>query len=98
MRKRIKKISTKTILIDSFLSLFFLLCVIHWVTEIIKSFEKWSYTLLIRLIILLIIEIFLLIESIILLKHKLKLRRNHLIKEKKIKKLKKLKNHKKSKI
>lgn len=95
---KIKKISTKTILIDFFLTLFFLICAIHWIIEIIKSYEKWSYLLLIRLIILLIVEILLFVESIHILKHKLKIRKNRLKKDKKLKKrkLKKGKRNKKN--
>ncbi len=62
--KKVKKWTTKVIMIDIFLSIFFFCCVIHWIIEVFHSFKKWSSLLLSWLIFLLVIEILLFAESI----------------------------------
>ena len=62
--KKVKKWTTKVIMIDIFLSIFFFCCVIHWIIEVFHSFKKWSSLLLSWLLFLLVIEILLFAESI----------------------------------
>lgn len=62
--KKVKKWTTKVIMIDIFLSLFFFCCMIHWIIEVFHAFEKWWNLLLSWLLFLLVIEILLFAESI----------------------------------
>lgn len=73
MHKKFKKWSTKMIIIEAILSLFFWSLIILWIHEIHLCYKDWSYVLLGWLIVLWIIELLLFIQSIIVLKRNLKL-------------------------
>ena len=62
--QKIKKWSTKAIMFDIFLTIFFLCCMIHWIMEIFHTFSKWKSILLFWLLFLLIIEVLLFSESV----------------------------------
>ena len=62
--QKIKKWSTKAIMFDIFLTLFFFCCMIHWIIEVFHSFNKENNILLFWVLFLLIIEVLLFIESI----------------------------------
>ena len=62
--QKIKKWTTKAIMFDIFLTLFFLCCMVHWIFEVFHSFKEWTSILLFWLLFLLIIEVLLFTESV----------------------------------
>ena len=84
--QKIKKWSTKAIMFDIFLTLFFFCCMIHWIIEVFHSFNKGNNILLFWLLFLLIIEVLLFTESVKILHSNLLIYVKNKKKEKEMKK------------
>ena len=72
-RNKIEKGTKKVIMIDLLITIFFFWLMIHWIIEVIQTFNKWINGLLVWVIFLFIVEVCLFAESLKVLHKNIKL-------------------------